>query len=225
MYATYIVYNNEPTIRRSLESIFPYVEKVIAVDGAYSNFPHEKPQSTDGTKELFHELCEDKLIWVDCEGEPWPTQIGKRSEYVKRVPDGRWFMVMDGDMIIKGKIREGFRFAENSDHTCIGIRLINRTPLWDGPYADSGRHKYALIPEDAWKDIEWEEVLGVAPSLHKKRENMKYLGHHSRLRVNGRITWRTQAVLEDVWTVNLNKEMGWERWQANLEYKTKNPTH
>lgn len=225
MYAAYIVYNNAPTIRRSLESILPYVEKVISVDGAYSNFPHENPQSTDGTKEIFHELCGNKLIWVDCEGEPWPSQIGKRSEYVKRVPNGKWFLVMDGDMIIKGKIREGFRFAEKSDHTCIGIRLINRTPLWDGPYADSGRHKYALIPKDAWKNIVWTEVLGVAPSLNKKKENMEYLGHHSRLHLNGRITWRNQAVLEDVWSVNLNKEMGWERWQANLEYKTKNPTH
>jgi len=225
MYATYNIYNNEPTLRRSLESILPYVEKVIAVDGAYSNFPHENPQSTDATKETFHEFCGDKLIWVDCEGKPWPTQIGKRNEYVKRVPDGEWFLVMDGDKIIKGRIREGFNFAEASSYICIGMKSVNHVPIWNGPYADSGRHKYAIIPRDAWENVKWRKNYGMGGWLYRKVEGMIYRRHHSAVHVGNKRVIRPEIALWGVSLVNLNYEMGWERWQANLEYKTKNPIH
>jgi len=225
MYVTYCIYNNEPTIRKSLESILPYVEKVIAVDGAYANFPHKEPQSTDGTKEIFHELCGDKLIWVGCGGKPWPTQIGKRNEYVKRVPEGMWFLILDGDGVVKGEIKEGFKRAESSKHICIGVKNINYQPIWDGSYTNSGMHVYANIPRNAWNNLEWMESQGVASRLYRKTGNMKYEKKHSTIYVDNLMVSRVQTVIETVFIVNLNKEMGWERWQANLEYKTKNPIH
>jgi len=225
MYATYIVYNNEATIRESLESILPYVEKIIAIDGAYARYPHKKPQSTDGTKEIFHELCGNKLIWVDCGGKPWPTQIGKRTEYVNRVPVGKWFLVIDGDCFVKGKIGEGFRLAELSKHICMGIRTIGYEPIWDGPYADSGRHKYAVIPRDAWSSLKWWKSHGVGTFIYRKISGMRYEGHHSRMYIDDRMVSKAEAVLEDVFRVNMRYKKGWERWQANVKYKTTVKTH
>lgn len=225
MYAAYIVYNNEATIRESLESILPYVEKVIAVDGAYARYPHKKPQSTDGTREIFHELCGDKLIWVDCGGKPCPTQIGKRNEYVKRVPEGKWFLVIDGDAVIKGRIKEGFRFAESSKYICIGVKSLNYEPAGDVSYADSGRHTYAIMLKDVWNKLEWKEVHGVGTWLYRKTKDMMYKKHHSTIYIGNKMISKAQTVLKDIVVENMNYKMGWERWCANIQYKTSVKTH
>ena len=225
MYACYIVFNNEPTISKSLKSILPYVEKIVAVDGAYANFPHKKPQSTDATKKIFFKLCGEKLIWVSWGEKPWLNQIVKRNEYVKRVPDGKWFIVIDGDKVIEGNVSEGFRFAEASKYICIGVRSLYYEPRWDGPYARSDRHKYAIIPKEAWGTLKWNKIRGVGTWLYLKTKGMMYRGHHSRMYVDKKIVSRPQAVLNDVFMVNMKNKMGWERWRDNLEYKTKNPIH
>ena len=223
MYACYCVYNVEATIRQSLESVLPYVEKVVAVDGVYSGYPHKDPFSTDATQKLFSELCPaDKLIWVSTD-KAWPSQLHKRNEYLKYVPNNKWFLVIDGDEFIRGKVAEGFKFAESSRHNCIGVKLQNHLPNWPGlKIVRIGGHPCISgepIPRHVWNTLSWKKYFGVGTRLYRKIEGMEYRDHHSRIFVGQKTISRAQAKLRKVLMVNLNYKMGWERWRNNIEYK------
>jgi hypothetical protein len=132
IYACYIVYNEADKIAISLNSILPYVDKVIIVDGAFENFPHIVPQSTDGTKEVAEKICGNKLIWVNC-SKAWISEGAKRNEYLKYIPEGAWFYILDADTIWYGDI-ESFsnklRTHDNFDGNLIGwIKTINFYPI------------------------------------------------------------------------------------------------
>jgi hypothetical protein len=166
MYACYVVYNDALLFELSLRSIIDYVEKVIVVDGAWKSFPYgEYPESTDGTKEIAEKICGDKLIWVDCKEEngkcvPWETEIEKRSEYLKYVPTGKWFLVIDSDEVILGEIQREFEIIEKQHCKICMVPLITRS----------------IHPEEG---ILWVTWLGHGNRIYKKEEGMVYKGHHS----------------------------------------------
>lgn len=224
MYACYTVLDNALTLRESLNSILPYVEKVIAVDGAWKGFPHKHASSTDDTRKIFHELCGDKLIWVDCNGKHWTSEVHARNQYVQHVPIGKWYLEIDGDEYVKGNVEKAFKSAESSDYICMGILGVNFKPIWRGLVLKTIRGNPCFIytdkhiREEDWDDLQWKKFTGTARRVYRKLEDFKYAHGHCTAWV-GKSRVRIQAILKDVELVNMPKKRGWKRWHENYVYK------
>lgn len=222
MIAVYNVFNNEATIRESLESVIPFVEEVFAVDGAYKRFPHEKPFSTDQTKEIFEEVCGQNLVWLGTR-TAWESQVAKKTRLLELIPEGMWFLRIAADEVITGEVAEAFKFAESSSFTCIGVLLKNYYPVWNGYHVAhiGGRVCPILnnpIPKEKWAFLEWKHNFGVANRIIHKQEGMHFKGHHSTIYVAERLM-RVQTRLDNVLIINMPHKIGWERWHQKLAYK------
>lgn len=215
VYACYIVYNNEHTIIASLKSIVPYVEKIIMVDGAFKDYPHEIPFSTDYTKELAQKICKDKLLWIGCNGKAWIGDPTKRNVYLRLIPNDKWFIALDGDEVIRGKIREELERIEKTNYTCVGVHLYNYNPKWRG----SG----LTIPREAWNSLEWVKNHGVKASIYRKREGMTYRIHHSSIYIGDKNISYIQHVLNGVDIVNMKHTRTYDRYIADIKYRYARP--
>ncbi|MCL4499143.1 MAG: hypothetical protein M1335_02730 [Chloroflexi bacterium] len=73
------------------------MDKIVIVDGAYADFPHSVPSSTDGTLEWIKERrkTDPRIELIEC-AEAWADEAAKRSAYfVGR--DGDWYLHVDAD--------------------------------------------------------------------------------------------------------------------------------
>ena len=52
-----------------------------------------------------------------------------------------------------------------------------------------------------------------------------YKKHHSTIYIGNKMISKAQTVLKDIVVENMNYKMGWERWCANIQYKTSVKTH
>jgi len=224
MYAVIRTFNNEKTIRECLLSFLAHVDKVIILDGAYKQFPHEQEigASTDETKEICHGLCSPKkLIWVDPE-KPL-TQIAKNNLMFEYIPIGEWSLWIDADEIIEGEVAEAVKFAETSTFQSIGVPIKNFYPVWHGyKIKYVGSHAYVHldppIPEEEWSKLEWEPYYGVSGRFKRRVANTYFKGHHSRIFVGKKIM-RYETSLDNVMIINRHSKVGWERWHQKIRYK------
>jgi len=102
LYLCFNLYNEAPHIREHFEAAKRAAPhgKIVVVDGAYLNFPHDNPASTDGTVEIAQEFG---AIVISCGGRPWPNEEVKRSAYF--VGDsGDEYIVIDGDEELFGTV-------------------------------------------------------------------------------------------------------------------------
>jgi len=222
--AVYNVFNNEKTIRESLESVVPFVKWVVALDGAYKRFPHEKPFSTDGTKQIFEEVCGEKLIGVT-RRTAWESQVAKKTRLLNLIPEGQWFLRIAADEVITGEVAEAFKFAESSSFTCIGVPLKNFFPVWSGYHvAQIGGRVCPIIdepiPKEKWDTLQWKSNFGVANRIIRKREGMQFKGHHGTIYI-GTTLMRPETRLDNVLIINMPHKIGYERWHEKLAYKRK----
>lgn len=89
------VWNDVDELRANWDSWYPYVDHVIAVDGAYEGTPVEASQSTDGTLEFLRRYRNVEV--VSCLGGFWPDQRAKRNQYLARGQPGDLLFVVDAD--------------------------------------------------------------------------------------------------------------------------------
>lgn len=228
MIVVYNVYNSTATIRESLKSVLPYVERVIAVDGSYEKFPHktESGASDDGTKEIFQELCGSKLTWID-QKKPM-SQVAKKNKLLRNIPIGKWFFRIAGDEIVTGNIKKAFNFAESSNYRNIGISIKNFHPIWKGykvhKGAETGFHAYVVlnppIPKEGWNKLKWKPYFGVGNRLVLKQKGLRFKGHHSTMFQGGKPT-RIQTKVDNILIINQPQKTGWKRWHEKIEYKKK----
>jgi len=98
IWAGIIFYNDIPQILEScLKSCKEAGLKIIAIDGAFQEFPlvnSQKLYSTDGCYELAREYAD---IFVPCPVNGWFNQAEKRSEYFRQAPVGSYVLVIDAD--------------------------------------------------------------------------------------------------------------------------------
>ncbi len=99
IFACLNVFEEGRTIERCLKSLVGKVEKIIVIDGAYKEFPHEKPYSTDGTIETARQYA-DVIVTAN---EPWENEIVKRNFYLRFVPVGTYWLRIDGDETLEGE--------------------------------------------------------------------------------------------------------------------------
>lgn len=88
------VFNDASTIERAILSIHEVADEVHIFDGAYADFPHDKPYSTDGTLEIAAKFS--KVIIHPCT-EPYKNQLVKRTKMFEVGHEGDMFFKFDGD--------------------------------------------------------------------------------------------------------------------------------
>ena len=97
--ANIIFYNDTPELlERCLKSIKNKVDYILAIDGCYTEFPHDKCYSTDGCLDIAKKYA-DSII--ECK-KPWKDQIHKRNAYLTDI-DGYHF-ILDADEELIGSI-------------------------------------------------------------------------------------------------------------------------
>ena len=141
IYACYQVYNRAKLMPYSLNSIIPYVDKVVVVDGIWSQTAHieEHAESTDGTKEICQKICGNKLIWIDCPKNengkyiPWVGENIQRNACFNVVPENTWVIMLATDEVVTGSVKE---FTDNlrthndwNGLTAFMLKMLNFFPV------------------------------------------------------------------------------------------------
>lgn len=90
-------FNEARFIKKCIESIHEVADEIWLFDGAYKNYPHTKPFSTDGMLELVKGYPKVKVYKVK---EPYKDQLEKRTAMFKDGKPGDYFFKLDGDEYI-----------------------------------------------------------------------------------------------------------------------------
>lgn len=122
IWACYIVYNNVDYLRASLETVLPYVDRAIVVDGRYRTYPGDEWHSTDGTLDIIKDMG-DKVTLVPA--QEWESQVEKRNVYMDMVPNGDWIFVIDGDELMFGNNKQLKNEIAQLDSKIIRFRQEN----------------------------------------------------------------------------------------------------
>lgn len=197
IYACYIVYNEADKIEISLRSVIDYVDKIIIVDGAFADFPHNCPQSSDETKNIAERICKKKLIWIDCSKEngkyiSWDLEAKKRNAYLQLVPIGAWLYIMDADTILTGDVKGTFEMLRknetiNGNDVISLVRILNFSPV----LSEGHPLKSPLVFQDVFKvnmenwydndKINWIGWYETQFCLYKVFKGMEYRKYHARI--------------------------------------------
>ena len=96
------VWNDIDELRANWDSWYPYVDAVIAVDGAYSGTPVDVPESTDLTREF---LQTHQNVTLVSSLYFWKDQRVKRSRYFRHGRPGDLLFVVDADeYVLNGEV-------------------------------------------------------------------------------------------------------------------------
>ena len=101
LYACIITYNDYPLIKKTVESVENQVEKIIAVDGKYNEFPGRFRFSTDGTREYL--LAHQKVTLFECADV---SQIEKRNKALHACESAKYVLFLDADEELIGEIQQ-----------------------------------------------------------------------------------------------------------------------
>lgn len=88
-------------IKDCVESIYDQVDRIIAVDGKYRDFPAGNWYSTDGTIEYLSEWDKIELLFAANLFE-----ADKRNVYMDMLQEGDTVLVLDADEVVEGKLKK-----------------------------------------------------------------------------------------------------------------------
>jgi len=94
---TVICYNDMPLVQNCIESIINKVDRIIAIDGKYADFPGISGSSTDGTIQYLESLDKVKVIMTS-----GLSEIEKRNLYLEQLVDGDTVLNLDTDEVLIG---------------------------------------------------------------------------------------------------------------------------
>jgi len=98
--ATIITYNDFPLIKDCIESLINKVDKIICIDGRYTDFPDaDGDYSTDGTLEYLKDKASVTLIGGF-------TEVAKRNTYLLQLNEGDTVLNLDSDEVLVGELPE-----------------------------------------------------------------------------------------------------------------------
>lgn len=181
------VWNEGENIKEIVDQIYPWIDKLVIVDGRYEKFPGTEIRSNDLILENFmditgihnrcdihynytrkplsgHMIVEKKLshfpIYIILpSNQPWKNEMAKRSVMFHYGNEGDWFLVIDGDERIRTADWIGLR--DYLTHIVDPSDFIVGVPLFD--------HKTGL---------KWH-----APRLIRYLPNTVYDQNHYTLRI------------------------------------------
>lgn len=90
-----ITYNDMPLIEKCIESVIDHVDRIVAIDGIFKDFPHAQDEpgySIDGTLAYLSGLDKEVSLSI-C---PDLSEVDKRNLYLIAEP-GDWYLVLDTD--------------------------------------------------------------------------------------------------------------------------------
>ena len=101
----------------TLASVKQHVDDIIVADGSYELYyreyrkhhPDAKPWSTDGTLQMLQYIPDlPPIKLIECpDAKPWLNQCVKRTALLNEVPEGDWFIILDSDEMLFGKVETG----------------------------------------------------------------------------------------------------------------------
>jgi len=151
--AVVIAFNEERLLPGCLESVHGQVDEIVVVDGAYAQFPHTVPWSTDKTRQIAEAYgCR----WIGCE-TAWPGQVEKRSAYLVG-QEGDWYVHVDADERLCGVL------PELVDGRHYALRVASRTghESWSPRiWQHKGHMRYEGSHNALWSDGELVHLRGV----------------------------------------------------------------
>ena len=95
-----IFFNDGELLKKCLQALKSKVDRIVAIDGAYKDFPHLVPYSTDGSIEVAEKFA-DEVIKVKY---PWEDEIAKRNRYLECAKTGDFIIVVDADEELEGDL-------------------------------------------------------------------------------------------------------------------------
>ncbi len=127
-------YNDLDLLPGCIESLSG-MDEIILVDGAYADFPHEVPWSTDGSLEWIKELqkSDSRIRLLECE-RAWADEAEKRSAYFLG-QEGDWYLVIDADERLESDGEDTIRdlklylAAYPLDYLMLDIISVPATPV------------------------------------------------------------------------------------------------
>jgi len=112
-------FNEVDFLEASLKALKILTHKLVVVDGAYVDFPHKRPYSTDGSLEIAKRYA-DMVIETK---ETWQDEIEKRNQYLVG-NDGDYYLMVDADEVIEGNIPK----LTKDDYQIMLHRVNEKTP-------------------------------------------------------------------------------------------------
>lgn len=94
-----ICYDDMPLIKKTIGSMEPLVDEIVAVDGRFSDFPGNKPYSTDGTLEYLESIDKVRIVMA-----PPLQEVEKRNLYLEGLNVGDWVLHLDADEEWRGPL-------------------------------------------------------------------------------------------------------------------------
>jgi glycosyltransferase involved in cell wall biosynthesis len=201
--ACIVVYNDIKLLPDCLKSL-ERADRIIIVDGAYKEYPHEKPYSTDGTIELIKKLARnDKRIdLIECK-KAWKDEIEKRNACFQGTK-GDWYLIIDSDEVLGGKTVEQTgitplrQFLETSDADCVEMPIYSP---FEGGYDRAPRvfrhrdnisyrytHYLIFYGEELWKthpiDVFDGSTLWHMPHVRSKDRKEKMTEYGKKLTIS-----------------------------------------
>jgi len=143
--ACIIVFNEVELLPDCLNSLLG-VDEIRIVDGAYRDFPHEKPWSTDGTIELVKEMqkTDGRIKLITCTN-PWKDEVEKRNAYFDSEDgDANWYLQIDADEQVAGydpetnPLEQLKTYLSSSELDCLSLQVR-------GPFRQTSIQQYARV--------------------------------------------------------------------------------
>jgi hypothetical protein len=136
--ACMIVYNEAENIARAIESIAPFVDRLVVLDGAFEAFMRvnnlKNFLSDDGTREIVFQLKQkySNIEFVE-PFRPWKSEVEKRSYFFRLGRPNDIFFVVDGDEEVTGDIEAGLSIVAAAKHNFYQVLIHDlnyNTKIW-----------------------------------------------------------------------------------------------
>lgn len=131
----YAVYNCGKTLRKSLESVKPYADRIIIVEGRFKNHwrPTRELHSTDGTIEIARKYADELILAGDL------VQHKQRDLYLKG-GEGDYYFIVDGDEELCTKFNE-----VSPEKAYCFKKMLSRSEVWAVPVFRNGRFEQLCL--------------------------------------------------------------------------------
>jgi hypothetical protein len=187
-----IYYNEIQFLQDWHDHLAPHVDKIIAIDGRITGFPHKEGDtaySTDGGVALLSASPKVDNFVTSIE---WPSEQAKRSAYLVGQP-GDWYFVVDADEMLM-----------NGDDLYDAIDSLEGTP-----------HDFAQIRVVGYG------AARLAGRVFRHQAGLKYMHRHFWLGQGRDVIWKgdTGPVLEDVYLQHRKDERSADRIEAKARYQ------
>lgn len=152
------VFECDRTIDRTLKSIELFVDRIIAVDGAYEGFS-DHVRSQDDTILKIQNFPKSCILIGNSTSNPFKSEMKKRNAYLLHQFYSRdaWVFIIDGDEYILSSVEETIRLLQDTKEDWFAVKMTDPNAPENPAYLRDKGFRTRLI---------------------RYRKGMKYVGNH-----------------------------------------------